>query len=369
MNEFIELYKRGGGNQAVTINKPYNVDIHLTQDGSSWFWAAFCIYTALAIVLLIFMFRKPANERLFYYTGFAPVAFMAINYFTLASNLGWIPVKAKYKHATTASLHGHLGTRQVFYSRYIGWFMAFPWPIIQVSLLGNTPLWQIAFNVALTETYVVIMLFGAVVHTTYKWGYFVLAITAGVVACISVMTTTRNLVRNKSSNVMLCFKIYFSIVMILWCGYPLSFALSEGGNVMQPDSEGVFYGILDVFLLGLLPTLFVPVAYNIGFERLGLNKTINHYGEEAAPAELVASKPAAPLPKAPPSAPKGAEGAKKGPGVKQPGKKTKKVKRVKKIKRPVQRPSSDEEPVVEKASDPVEEASPEEASPENTGEY
>lgn len=222
MNQFIDIHKRGG-NQAVTINKPYNVDIHITKNGSSWFWAAFCIFTALAMLVIILMFRKPANERLFYYTGFAPVMFMALNYFTLASNLGWIPVKVKYKHATTASEHGHLGTRQVFYSRYIGWFMAFPWPIIQASLLGNTPLWQIAFNIGLTEIYVVVMLFGAVVHTTYKWGYFVIAIAAGIITCISVMTTTRNLVRNISPIVLKCFRIYFYIVMLFWFLYPISF--------------------------------------------------------------------------------------------------------------------------------------------------
>lgn len=176
MRELTDFYKRGGGNLAVMINKPYNVDIHLTQDGSSWFWAAFCIYIALAIVLLVFMFKKPANERLFYYTGFAPVIFMGIDYFTLASSLGWIPVKVKYNHAKPASEDGHHGTRQVFYSRYIGWFLAFPWPVVQASLSGNTPLWQMAFNIALTETYVVVMLFAAVVHTTYKWGYFSLAL-------------------------------------------------------------------------------------------------------------------------------------------------------------------------------------------------
>ncbi|GCE99713.1 ion channel activity [Zygosaccharomyces mellis] len=122
------------------------------------------------------MFKKPANERLFYYTGFAPVIFMGIDYFTLASSLGWIPVKVKYNHAKPASEDGHHGTRQVFYPRYIGWFLAFPWPVVQASLSGNTPLWQMAFNIALTETYVVVMLFAAVVHTTYKWGYFSLAL-------------------------------------------------------------------------------------------------------------------------------------------------------------------------------------------------
>lgn len=268
MSEYVELLKRGG-NEAIKINPPHGADFHLTARGSDWLWSAFCIFMFFGILIICLMFRKPANERLFYYTAIAPVLFMAINYFTLASNLGWIPVKAKYNHVQTSTQKEHPGYRQVFYSRYIGWFMAFPWPIIQASLLGNTPLWQIAFNVGLTETFVVSLLIGAVVKSTYKWGYYVFAIAAGIVCSISVMTTTRNLVKNAGHDVFTVFTYFYGIVMFLWGIYPVCFGLSEGGNVIQPNSEAVFYGILDVLLLGVAPSLFVPLASYIGLERLG----------------------------------------------------------------------------------------------------
>lgn len=349
MSEFIDLYKRGG-NQAVVINKPYDTDIHITSRGSDWLWSAMCIFIALAMICVFFMFRKPATERLFYYTAFAPLVFMALDYFTLASNLGWIPVKVKYNHARTASEHGHHGTRQVFYARYIGWFMSWPWPIVQASLLGNTPMWQIAFNVGLANTYVVGMLFAAVVHTTYKWGYYVFAIAAGIITCISVMTTTRNLSKNIGPDVLATFQRYFFVVMLMWFIYPLCFGLSEGGNVLQPDSEAVFYGVLDVIYLGILPLLFVPLAAHVGLDRLGLNYTVNHYGQapqQGGAEHAVAATPRSPAPT--PATPKG-------PGVKQPGrKKTKKVKKVKKVAK--KHVPSDDEPTSEKVSEPLEEES------------
>lgn len=274
MSDFVELMKRGG-NQAITINKPDGVDFHLTTRGSDWLWAAFCIFLVMAMILIGLMFRKAPNERLFYYTAIAPVIFMMINYFTLASNLGWIPVKAKYNHVKTSTQKEHPGYRQVFYTRYIGWFMAFPWPIIQASLLGCTPNWQIAFNVGLTETWVVALLIAAVVKSTYKWGYFSFAVVAGIVCSISVMTTTRNLVKNMGNDVFQIFTAFYAVVMTLWGIYPICFGVSEGGNAIQPNSEAVFYGVLDVLLLGVVPCLFVALASSIGLDRLG-------YGQNAA---------------------------------------------------------------------------------------
>ena len=36
--------------------------------------------------------------------------------------------------------------------------------------------------------------------------------------------------------------------------------MSEGGNVIQPDSEAVFYGILDLITFGLMPTILIFFA-------------------------------------------------------------------------------------------------------------
>ena len=42
--------------------------------------------------------------------------------------------------------------------------------------------------------------------------------------------------------------------------YPICWALSEGGNVIQPDSEAVFYGILDLITFGVLPIALTWLA-------------------------------------------------------------------------------------------------------------
>jgi bacteriorhodopsin len=33
---------------------------------------------------------------------------------------------------------------------------------------------------------------------------------------------------------------------LIWLLYPVAWGLSEGGNVIHPDSEAIFYGVLDI---------------------------------------------------------------------------------------------------------------------------
>lgn len=43
-------------------------------------------------------------------------------------------------------------------------------------------------------------------------------------------------------------------VGLLWILYPIAWGVSEGGNYIAPDSEAVFYGVIDLFAF-----LFVPI--------------------------------------------------------------------------------------------------------------
>ena len=59
-------------------------------------------------------------------------------------------------------------------------------------------------------------------------------------------------------------------VWFLWMLYPVCWGLSEGGNVISPDSEFIFYGILDCNLIPLTSALFLASHWQIDPARLGL---------------------------------------------------------------------------------------------------
>lgn len=113
MSDYVELLKRGG-NEAIKINPPTGADFHITSRGSDWLFTVFCVNLLFGVVLVPLMFRKPVKDRFVYYTAIAPNLFMSIAYFTMASNLGWIPVRAKYNHVQTSTQKEHPGYRQIF---------------------------------------------------------------------------------------------------------------------------------------------------------------------------------------------------------------------------------------------------------------
>ena len=59
--------------------------------------------------------------------------------------------------------------------------------------------------------------------------------------------------------------------IFLWFLYPIAWGLSEGGNVIAPDSEAVFYGILDILAKPVFGTLLLWGHRNIDPARLGLH--------------------------------------------------------------------------------------------------
>ena len=59
----------------------------------------------------------------------------------------------------------------------------------------------------------------------------------------------------------------------LWFLYPIAWGLSEGGNVIAPDSEAVFYGILDILAKPVFGALLLWGHRNIDPTRLGRKLT------------------------------------------------------------------------------------------------
>jgi bacteriorhodopsin len=81
-----------------------------------------------------------------------------------------------------------------------------------------------------------------------------------------------------------------TLTAFLWTLYPIAWGLSEGGNVIAPDSEAVFYGILDFLAKPVFGALLLWGHRNIDPARLGLkiadydNDPSVHGREKVVPA-------------------------------------------------------------------------------------
>lgn len=60
------------------------------------------------------------------------------------------------------------------------------------------------------------------------------------------------------------------LTLFLWMLYPVAWGLCEGGNVITPNDEAVFYGCLDLFAKPVFSIMLLIGHWNIKPERLGL---------------------------------------------------------------------------------------------------
>ncbi|KAK7202383.1 hypothetical protein BZA70DRAFT_104477 [Myxozyma melibiosi] len=257
-------------NDVLNVNPSSGTTISLVAHGSDWYWTVFSIMSVTAICYAGTSFKVPRRERFFHYTSIVAAIFAAITYFSLASNLGWTGVQTRYNHYQGG------GVRQVFYARYIGWFLSAPLLVLNLSFFSGLN-WVTALYLAtLTEVYVVCGLIASLVESSYKFGYFtmgafawvLLFLNLGWVGLRSIKTLNAATVTPKLS------KIYSYILMgvgIIYSLYPISWGLSEGGNVISPTSEGIFYGILDIMALPVLNSLLLFYSRKLDIDELGLS--------------------------------------------------------------------------------------------------
>lgn len=67
-----------------------------------------------------------------------------------------------------------------------------------------------------------------------------------------------------------CFTYCGSLTTFLWILYPIAWGLCEGGNVISPDSEAIFYGILDFIAKPCFGALLIWGHRNIDPASIGM---------------------------------------------------------------------------------------------------
>ncbi|KAK9492335.1 hypothetical protein V1508DRAFT_160626 [Lipomyces doorenjongii] len=270
------------GNNALNVNPPMGTTISLTTHGSDWYWTVFSVMCVFAIGFIASAFMMSRLERLFNYLAIGAAMFMALAYFSMASNLGNTGVQTEFSH-----YHGG-GVRVVFFARYIGWFLAGPLVLFCLALFSGLHWMTTIFMAGLLEVYIVSGLIGALVATSYKWGYFTFGVSAWIIICYHFFGPGLISSRNLHADIRAPFLIGAGAIAFIWSLYPICWGLSEGGNVISPTSEGVFYGILDILTMCVLAYL-IWMAGVLGMAKFGIR-----FSDRAAIGEggAAAEKPA-----------------------------------------------------------------------------
>lgn len=126
-------------------------------------FAGFC-FVGLAL-------RKQRRDRLFHYITAAVVFVACIAYFTMGSNLGFTPIQVEFPRNNPVVRGTY---REIFYVRYIDWFITTPLLLLDLLLTAGMPWPSILWTILIDEIMIVTGLVGALVVSRYKWAYFVI---------------------------------------------------------------------------------------------------------------------------------------------------------------------------------------------------
>ncbi|KAI0060000.1 family A G protein-coupled receptor-like protein [Artomyces pyxidatus] len=235
-------------NHALGSNPP-TADIHQSTHGSDWLWAVFAIMLLSDLMAVFWSIRRPRNF-LFHQLAVVILTTSSIAYFSMASNLGHTPIVVEWDRS-----HGSgILTRDVWYVRYIQWFINAPLLLLIMFLGTGFPLMDGFLPLFFADAAVVLGLVGALVHSTYKWGYF----TMGVFSLFYVwyvphvpifhliFDTGREAFPTRTGRTRGGFLGSAFVLTFLWLLYPLVWALDDGSDTIGPTGEVVWYGILDL---------------------------------------------------------------------------------------------------------------------------
>jgi len=252
-------------------------DIAITTHGSDWYFAVCAVMTVAAFTFIGLGFRKHRRDRIFHYITAAVVFVAAIAYFTMGSNLGFTPIAVEFPRSNPKVSGTY---REIFYVRYIDWFITTPLLLMDLLLTAGMPWPSILWVILVDWIMIVTGLIGALVVSNYKWGYFVFGCVALFYILYQLTWEARLHARPLGNDVTRVFFMCGTLTAFLWVLYPIAWGVCEGGNVISPDSEAVFYGILDLLAKPVFGALLIFGHRNIDPARLGLS--IKDYEDDPA---------------------------------------------------------------------------------------
>jgi len=261
-------------NDALKTNPPTGDTFALTVGSSDWLWAvtAFYCFSFLIVVGLTYFARN--GERIFHYLFTISLFVGAISYFAMASDLGSTPIVTSTNES---------GTREIFYVRYINWFVGWTPLITALGLISGVSWATIIYNIALSWVWVVSYLSAALVATHYKWGFFAFGTVSYFLLSVSLLHTGITSSKRLPAPISTHYLLITGWLVFIWMIYPIAFGVDDGGNKIGVAEGFIFVGILDCLTV---PVLCVAVLVGaMKWDYRGMNLYFTQYGRVPPPAE------------------------------------------------------------------------------------
>ncbi|OTB02950.1 hypothetical protein M426DRAFT_61240 [Hypoxylon sp. CI-4A] len=261
----------GPGNQALNINSVVgnHANLEITNHGSNWYYAVCALMGFCTLLFMALSFRKPQGDRIFHYITAGITGVACISYFAMGSNLGQTPIQAEFVRPARKWVSS-AGTREIFYARYIDWFITTPLLLLDLLLTAGVPTPTILATLLADLIMIVTGLVGALTQTRFKWGFWSFGMLALFFIAYELLFDARRHAQVLGGDAKKTFMLCGTFLLFIWFLYPIAWGLSEGGNIIHPDGEAVFYGVLDVLAKPVFGILLLWGHRRLSSSQLGL---------------------------------------------------------------------------------------------------
>jgi bacteriorhodopsin len=211
---------------------------------------------------------KPRTDRVFFYITAAINLTACIAYFTMGSNLGWTPIDVEWVRAAGSKIGGT--NREIFYVRYIDWFITTPLLLMDLLLTAGLPWPTIVWTIFLDWAMIITGLVGALVKSRYKWGYYAFGNAAMFYIFWQLAIEGRKHAKHLGNDVHRVYVACGVLTLFIWLLYPIAWGLCEGGNAISSDGEAIFYSVLDFLAKPVFSIMLIAGHWSIDPGRMGL---------------------------------------------------------------------------------------------------
>jgi len=218
------------------------------------------------------MTRLRRGQRMFHLLPIIILTTASVAYFSMASNLGRTGVTTEFRAQPGT-------TRSIWYVRYIDWTITTPLLLLELLLCTGLSLSEIVTVIFFDVAMIVVGLVGALVASSYKWGYFVFGLFFEFYIWWVLLVPARATARLLGNNVHSAYTRSAMYLMALWALYPICWGLSEGSNTISITGEMIFYGILDILAKPVFCFLHISALRGIPYETFGFENGAGRYTE------------------------------------------------------------------------------------------
>jgi len=245
-------------NHALQDNPPAG-QRHISTAASDWLWAVFAVMLVSMLAAIFWHGTSRSRNRTFHQIPIIVLTVSTIAYFAMASDLGFTIIAAEF---------GSQPTRQIWWVRYIQWFINAPLLLLGLLLLTGLSTSDIMTTLFFSWVVVVCGLVGALTHSSYKWGFFAFGLFSLFYIWWRLHGHARRFPFRTGGVATRGYHGSAGYLCFIWMLYPICWGLSEGSNRITPTSEMVFYGILDIFAGPIFLAIFMSAVRKIEYSEI-----------------------------------------------------------------------------------------------------